>query len=235
MDPCEDAVKAPSAVQESLASRVDSLEGGMKDVSNQIKNLEGAVKSSKSGIEELKEEISKLSETVKDLMAVYEVVSREYNPFVEVENEKTKTHFGPAGCSTLKGISIIPSPSEGTSFKDLGGTKKLEPVDKVVRPESDVEMFLLNMPGDECNKGRNESTVNVERRMKSLEGAGNVGKPSSPTIDFKDAAYMLQMMKLVEFQLEKIFISRVECGRIDTDDVMRLDYYLKEFKRAGMV
>jgi len=201
---------APPLENDETLERVESLEGAVNDVTNQLKDLEGMVKSSKSDLDDLKKDLSKLDETIKQLFAIYEVVSKDYNPFVD------------------------PAVGDRVLENSVG------PLDRVVKPDSNVEKLLLDpVPGDESADPERLPVQEVyvsdsdESKPSADEG---VRREMEGTFNhnFKDALYLIQIAKLIEFQLEKMYITKVRGKRFDPEDVQLLDRYLSDFKRVGL-
>ena len=77
-----------------LASRLDmmdssitSIRGWVEDSRSKIANLEGTIDEfvprTKDDVEEIKNNINSMSEKVQQLMSLYEVISTQYNPFID--------------------------------------------------------------------------------------------------------------------------------------------------------
>ncbi len=70
-----------------LDSSVTALRGWVEDARNRITGLEGTINDTivplRSDLEEVKKDISSMDEKLQQLMALYEVISTQYNPFIE--------------------------------------------------------------------------------------------------------------------------------------------------------
>lgn len=209
--------------------KVEEMEGGLNDLKDKIKTIETGNKSIKSELEGLRGDLKKTNETIKQLLSVYEVVSQQYNPFVEQVPKKPQ--------------EVVTSPQANPSSNAASETwpKETKPVPTKVVAPSPYDRVI----GSDTDALNALEKIVVENRPKEVVGAIRGGEKMAMTGGDKDAAlradrnlqdnyYIMQILKLIEFQLEKIYLAKVNRAPVDTEDLQNLDRWLAEFKRVGL-
>jgi hypothetical protein len=226
------------APQDGTAKKVEELEGRVGDLRTMVEGMSSANKSVKNDIEGIKKDISSINDTIKDLLAVYEIVNKEYNPFIDVDARPANMRASKDNPSTLDkaDLHVIPykfkDPGEGVdktsdivrrgltnemkaNHRDDGFTSSIAQdklLDRVIRPDEESD--------DQSTYGTGEimqPTTKMEER-----------RAESPA----DTNYCLaQMLKLVEFQLEKLYNCKVSGRKLSDEDLDQLYRWLGEYKR----
>lgn len=236
-----DGVQRDTKFNESI-TRLETLEGVVNDLKTQLKNFEGGVKSTKAEMEGMKEELAKLNDTIKQLLTVYEVVSKEYNPFIDKPVKRRSALIGVDARQSSNemlpsGISGIGGDSDVVSVKEHIIKTEDESLDKIIKPDQEVEDFLSDkLPDKQEDKGSFADIDNDYGYGSVITVNDKVENEPTRTFlcQFHEAHYLMQMIKLVEFQLEKIYVAKVSGLRPDLEDVQLLDRYLADFKRVGL-
>ncbi|HTY46061.1 MAG TPA: flagella accessory protein C [Methanomassiliicoccales archaeon] len=209
------------------SKKVEEMEGSLNDVKDKLRTVETSSKSVKNELEGLRGDLKKTNETIKQLLSVYEVVSQEYNPFVDAPAKKAQVQSVNPSTISYSGLA-----SDGWSKQQASVPAKTVvpgPYDKVIGPDGDaIEV----------------KEVKVEQRPSEVAGANRGGdkmamsseKESALRADkmLQDNYYIMQLLKLVEFQLEKIYLAKVNRVPVDAEDLQNLDKWLAEFKRVGL-
>jgi len=209
--------------------KFEEMEGGLNDLKDKLKTIETGNKSIKSDLEGIRGDLKKTNETIKQLLSIYEVVSQNYNPFVETTSKKaqdvavtqqTSPATAPAG-------ETWPKPKASTVVR----TVTVSPYDKVIGPDFEISNLRDN--------------AKVESRPKEVDGAVTRGGDRMAMTSERDAAlradrtlqdnyYIMQLLKLIEFQLEKMYLAKMNRAPVDAEDLQNLDKWLAEFKRVGL-
>lgn len=222
---------------DGTAKKVDEIEGRVGDLKTQLDGVSTANKALKTDLESIKKDISSINDTVKDLLSVYEIVNKEYNPFVDADPKPSNTKFTKSAPSNSSepDLHVIPykldapvdrsrKPSDivqmgiANTMKTYNGdtiaSSNTEDkfLDRIIKPDDEVDDQLIDGMDDDMQL----TTKTAERRL----------EPAA------DTNYCLaQYLKLVEYQLENLYNAKVSGQRLKDEDLDRLYRWLGEYKR----
>lgn len=149
-----------------LDSSVTALRGWVEDARNRITSLEGTINDTvvplRSDLEEVKKDISSMGEKLQQLMALYEVISTQYNPFIETSatppppqaEEKSKEEEEIE--QLLRSVApeeFVASPSESAVEMQEGYDALEEPEFAELAPITEEEFGVDLEPGYEVGYG----------------------------------------------------------------------------------
>ena len=87
-------IPPPTETQQSTQSFdskfIDGVNQRISAVENEVSKLNVSMETSKRNISEIKEELEKMKENVKMVVSLYEMVSKKFNPFMDVTPEEIK-------------------------------------------------------------------------------------------------------------------------------------------------
>jgi flagellar protein FlaC len=202
------------------AKRYEEMEGNINDLKDKVKSFESSAKSIKGDMEGMRGDLGKMNDTMKQLLSVYEVVSREYNPFVEPTAKRPEV---PRPQAQEKKAAWAQSPNS-VEVSAVDG----EPYEQVIGLEEATGGFIETMTALPSK----EVESNDRSRIKVATNERDVARSADRVA--QDSYYLMQLLKLAEFQMEKIYIAKVNGMRIDQEDMQNLDKWFAEFKRVGL-
>jgi hypothetical protein len=237
----------------SDSKKIDAMDGNITDLKNQLEMMTMGSKAMKGDVDKIKIEIDGINDSIKNLLCVYEAVSREYNPFVDSEMPSQKKPERP----TPKDKACIPAPKAKPIEEDLedldldldmgvSNSNKIpeyieaEPMDRILKPENDdddvaqlVEKVKITKVTKPTKPLIVERPAPVERAQAPVEKA--LAPSPEPTTDLVVDFYSLnQIHKLVEHQLEQIYTMKLKGLKVPEEDYVSLDRWMAEYKRMGV-
>jgi hypothetical protein len=223
--------------------RIDTIDGTVTDIKNQIETMTLGNKAMKGDVDKIKGEIDGINDSIKNLLCVYEAVSREYNPFVDSEMP-TKKQENPSKKVEVCAPEPMAAEAETDDLDldldlDAGRAPKIpdyieaEPMDKILKPELDDDEVAKLVDKVKITK------VTKQPKQEMVEKPAQVEMPSSaspePATNMVVDFYSLnQIHKLVEHQLEQIYTLKMKGQKVPEDDYASLERWLAEYKRMGV-
>jgi hypothetical protein len=227
--------------------RIDTIDGTVTDIKNQLETMSLANKGMKGDVDKIKTEIDGINDSIKNLLCVYEAVSREYNPFVDSEMPSPKKADNPCkkeeACVPKPKAKVAEPAQEDLDLDldlDSGSVQKIpdyieaEPMDKILKPE-------LNDEDDVASLVEKVKITKVTRptRPQAPEKPAQIEKPTpvppEPGMNVVVDFYSLnQIHKLVEHQLEQIYTLKLKGQTVSEEDYASLERWLAEYKRMGV-
>ncbi len=231
----------------SEGKKMDAIDGTITDLKTQLETMNMGSKAMKGDVDKIKTEIDGINDSIKNLLCVYEAVSREYNPFVDSEMPSPRKPEGPAP-KEKPGIPAPRAKAQELELEDLdldldmdGGrqTNKIpdyieaEPMDKILKPEvddDDVAQLVEKIKITKVTKPTRSQVVDQPAVVEKAQAP--VPEPMmNVVVDF----YSLnQIHKLVEHQLEQIYTMKLKGLKVPEDDYASLERWLAEYKRMGV-
>lgn len=217
--------------------KFQEIEASVNDLKKHAESTDISSKATKAELESMKKDLSQINDSIKSLLNVYEAVSRQYNPFVDSElptnlaKEEPEIKLGSLGGSGELNLSTIGD----VPFDDDG------PLDRIVKPDEEEEIPFESLgtlgslslkdlnpspmeePVREIEEPLLKPTVKVESSPQPL--------PTAP-LPF-DSFALDQFHRLVEYQVNKIYKSRIAGNPVPQAELDNLDRWLNEFKRLG--
>ena len=233
----------------SDSKKIDAMDGNITDLKNQLETMTMGSKAMKGDVEKIKTEIDGINDSIKNLLCVYEAVSREYNPFVDSEMPSQKKPESPAPkekarmpVPKAKPIELDPEELDLDLDMDLGGSSsnkipeyiEAEPMDKILKPDVDEDDEVARLVEKvKITKVTKPARPQIAERPAPIEKAP---APSpEPTLDILVDFYsMNQIHKLVEHQLEQIYTMKLKGQKIPEEDYVSLERWMAEYKRMGV-
>lgn len=236
--------------------RIDAIDGTVTDLKNQLETMTLGSKAMKGDVDKIKTEMEGINDSIKNLLCVYEAVSREYNPFVDSEMPGPKKPEIPA----KKEEACVTKPKAKTEELELddldldldldagnapASTHKIpdyieaEPMDRILKPELDDDEVAKLVDKVKITKVTRPTRPQAIERPAQIEEPTPVAQqtPVSPgpamnvVVDF----YSLnQIHKLVEHQLEQIYTLKLQGQKVPEEDYASLERWLAEYKRMGV-
>jgi hypothetical protein len=232
--------------------RIDTIDGTVTDLKNQLETMTLGSKALKGDVDKIKTEIDGINDSIKNLLCVYEAVSREYNPFVDSEMPAPKK----AECPAIKEKESVPAPKAKAAELDLddldldldldqgkpidlGKTTKIpdyieaEPMDKILKPELDEDDVAQLVEKVKITKVTKPTRPQVIDKPAPVEKAP-VPAPEPSLNVVVDFYSINQIHKLVEHQLEQIYTMKLKGQKVPEEDYASLERWLAEYKRMGV-
>jgi hypothetical protein len=236
--------------------RIDTIDGTVTDLKNQLETMTLGSKAMKGDVDKIKTEMEGINDSIKNLLCVYEAVSREYNPFVDSEMPGPKKPEIPAkkeeACVTkpkakaeeleLDDLDLdldLDAGNAPASAHKIPDYIEAEPMDKILKPELDDDEVAKLVDKVKITKVTKPTRPQAIERPAQIEEPTPVAQqtPVSPgpavnvVVDF----YSLnQIHKLVEHQLEQIYTLKLQGQKVPEEDYASLERWLAEYKRMGV-
>jgi hypothetical protein len=236
----------------SDSKKVEALDGTITDLKNQIETMTMGSKAMKGDVDKIKTEIDGINDSIKNLLCVYEAVSREYNPFVDSEMPAPRKPESPAPKEKAyvpapKAKAKEPEPEELDLDLDLdlneGKPIKIpdyieaEPMDRILKPgldEDDVAQMVEKVKITKVTKPTRPQIVDKPAPIERAQAPAHAPTPE-PTMNIVVDFYSLnQIHKLVEHQLEQIYTMKLKGQIVPEEDYDSLERWLAEYKRMGV-
>lgn len=230
----------------SEGKKMDAIDGTITDLKTQLETMNMGSKAMKGDVDKIRTEIDGINDSIKNLLCVYEAVSREYNPFVDSEMPSPRKPEGPAP-KEKPGMPAPRAAAQELDLEDLdldldmdGGiqTNKIpdyieaEPMDKILKPEVDDDVAQL-VEKIKITKVTKPTRPQVADRPAVVEKAQ--APATEPMMNVVVDFYSLnQIHKLVEHQLEQIYTMKLKGLKVPEDDYASLERWLAEYKRMGV-
>ncbi len=233
----------------SESKKMDAIDGTITDLKTQLETMNMGSKAMKGDVDKIKTEIDGINDSIKNLLCVYEAVSREYNPFVDSEMPSPRKPEGPAP-KEKPGMPARRAKSQDHELEDLdldldldldGGrqTNKIpdyieaEPMDKILKPEvvdDDVAQLVEKIKITKVTKPTRPQIVDQPAAIEKAQAPA-----PEPMMNVVVDFYSLnQIHKLVEHQLEQIYTMKLKGLKVPEDDYASLERWLAEYKRMGV-
>jgi archaellum component FlaC len=224
--------------------RIDTIDGTVTDIKNQLETMTLGNKSMKGDVDKIKGEIEGINDSIKNLLCVYEAVSREYNPFVDSEMPHTKKPENPSKKAELNvpKTKVIEVETEDLDLDldlDAGRASKIpdyieaEPMDKILKPELDDAEVAKLVEKVKITKVTKQPKAQMADTPAHVEMAPSA--PPEPAMNVIVDFYSLnQVHKLVEHQLEQIYTMKLKGQKVPEEDYASLERWLAEYKRMGV-
>ncbi len=228
--------------------KFQEIEASVNDLKKHAESTDMNSKATKGEIEYMKKDLSQINDSIKSLLNVYEAVSRQYNPFVDSELPSSKKPVA------VEEDDVDLLASGNLSLGSLGNSKDTKKIDLSSSPMDDNgPLDRIVKPGDEEEEEFGSlGKLDQVKIPPSLLGKVDLTEPEPPqipepeptiltrprTIDKSSGTevdhYALeQVHKLVEYQMSKIYRSRLVGGEPDIEDIKAFDVWMSEFKRLG--
>jgi len=231
--------------------KIEAMDGTITDLKGQLDTMSMGSKAMKNDMDKIKAEIDGINDSIKNLLCVYEAVSREYNPFVDSEMPGPKK----AACPVPTKVEA-PAPKEKAAelgFDDLdldldleqgkpvntGKALKIpdyieaEPMDRILKPELDEDDVAQLVEKVKITKVTKPARPQVIDKPAPIEKAPT---PSpEPSLNVVVDFYSInQVHKLVEHQLEQIYTMKLKGQKVPEEDYASLERWMAEYKRMGV-
>ena len=232
--------------------KMEALDGTITDMKNQLESMTMGSKAMKGDVDKIKTEIDGINDSIKNLLCVYEAVSREYNPFVDSEMPAPKKQEAPApkekACAPAPKAKVKePEPEEMDLDLDLdldeGKPIKIpdyieaEPMDRILKPgmdEDDVAQLVEKVKITKVTKPTRPQTVDKPAPVEKAPAPAPTPAPEQTFNLVVDFYSLNQIHKLVEHQLEQIYTMKLKGQKVPEDDYESLERWMAEYKRMGV-
>ena len=233
--------------------KMEAMDGTITDLKNQLETMTMGSKAIKGDVDKIKTEIDGINDSIKNLLCVYEAVSREYNPFVDSEMPAPKKQE----CAAHKEKAAVPVPAPKAKAKepepedmdldldlDLSEGKPIkipdyieaEPMDRILKPEMDDDDVAQLVEKVKITKVTKPTRPLIADKPAPVERAPAAPALNpEPTVNLVVDFYSLnQIHKLVEHQLEQIYTMKLKGQKVPDEDYESLERWLAEYKRMGV-
>jgi len=234
--------------------KMEALDGTITDMKNQLESMTMGSKAMKGDVDKIKTEIDGINDSIKNLLCVYEAVSREYNPFVDSEMPAPKKQEAPApkekACAPAPKAKVKePEPEEMDLDLDLdldmGEGKPIkipdyieaEPMDRILKPgmdEDDVAQLVEKVKITKVTKPTRPQIVDKPAPVEKAPAPAPTPVPEQTVNLVVDFYSLNQIHKLVEHQLEQIYTMKLKGQKVPEDDYESLERWMAEYKRMGV-
>ncbi|HEY3419780.1 MAG TPA: flagella accessory protein C [Methanomassiliicoccales archaeon] len=232
--------------------RIDTIDGTVTDIKNQLETMGLGNKALKGDVDKIRSEIDGINDSIKNLLCVYEAVSREYNPFVDSEmpsprkaenvTEKAKVSE-PVSKDIAEELNLddldLDLDLDQGKTPVLGKSAKIpdyieaEPMDKILKPENDEDDVAQLVEKVKITKVTKPTKPQVFDKPAPIEKAPDpIPEPSlNVVVDFYS---INQVHKLVEHQLEQIYAMKLKGQMVPEEEYASLERWMAEYKRMGV-
>jgi archaellum component FlaC len=218
--------------EEQDRDKINNIEGSITDLKDQFESLNMSNRTVKTEINTMRDDLSEVARSLKDLLCVYEEVSKEYNPFVDPK-PTGKVVDDPIPKRERKVYdenTIIPARgSNGIPDDELIKVNQIMQ-DNQGDPRYGGAVYDNEPPRYTSDPRQHHSHSQYENRPNERVAPS----ATEPNIDDTDISIMIQFHRLIQSQMEKMIILRSRGIFIDKNEMQKLDYWVSEFKRAGM-
>jgi len=226
---------------------IDTIDGTVTDIKNQIETMTLGNKAIKGDVDKIKTDIDGINDSIKNLLCVYEAVSREYNPFVDSEMPSPKRAENPSkkeeACVPKLKTKVAEPIGEDLDLDldlDAGNAQKIpdyieaEPMDKILKPELEDDDDVASLVEKvKITKVTRPTRPQAPEKPAQIEKPAPV--PQEPGMNVVVDFYSLnQIHKLVEHQLEQIYTLKLKGQIVSEEDYASLERWLAEYKRMGV-
>ncbi len=212
----------PSIGSRAEERRIQELESNISDLKKHAENADMGNKAIKGEIEGIKAELSQIDESIKNLLSIYEAVTRQYNPFVEGAAKPSPVERADVDPKDVNASPVEDKVEDG-SIKEESPVDELGPLDKMVRPEDEEESLDIDAPAPSPPDTKRTPAPIIER-------AQEMADPLPPKAEPKDTFVLDQFHKLLIYQVDKIYHLKVEGREVSPRDVEDLNRWLEELK-----
>ena len=206
--------------------RMQELEVDMNDLNKQVETIERSSRVARGELDDIKVEINEINESIRNLLNVYEAISRPYNPFgdggdlpdITPDISNGELSAGGVMMSTNLGeLSDVPFDEEG-------------PLDRIVRPDEEESATMLDInPMDLVD----QTSVSSNSEAILQDTVARVSTADTSATTSFDPFVLEQFHKILVHQLGKIYNGCLKEGSMNNNDIDDLDRWLAEFKRIG--
>ncbi|MFA5312285.1 MAG: flagella accessory protein C [Methanomassiliicoccales archaeon] len=225
--PGDQASDANAQAQPKDDERIKVVNATVTDLKGQVDGLQMQGKSLKGDIDSMKNDLGSINESMKALLQVYEMVSRQYNPFVENSfrnNDMEQMSIPMKKPSDDQPDDFIMRPQDSFEAVPLGQARPRAPeFDPFERPNADRKM----------QNGRQADAAPEQRQQhrESPPPAIPYG-PAAPAPSYKTDNYCFtQVHKIVEYHMNRIYMEKMNGSRLAEEDYDELDHWLAELRR----
>ncbi|MCE5296660.1 MAG: hypothetical protein LLG16_06100 [Euryarchaeota archaeon] len=207
--------------------RIKVVNATVTDLKGQVDGLQMQGKSLKGDIDSMKNDLGSINESMKALLQVYEMVSRQYNPFVENSfrnNDMEQMSIPMKKNSDDQPDDYIMRPQDSFEAMPLNQVRSRAPeFDPFERPRTDMKM----------PNGRHEGAVPEQRQQfRESTPPGLSNEPAAPAPSYKTDNYCFtQVHKIVEYHMNRIYMDKMNGSRLTEEDYDELDHWLAELRR----
>jgi hypothetical protein len=188
--------------------RMDELEGSLTDFKDQVSRVDMSNRAVKGELDAIRDDLFQINETIKNLLCIYEAVSKDYNPFVEDSVRKAE----PVEDVIITGKEEVLADGGVPEIVEPETSNDILHIDDHVPEKIVPEEISIQLPEVEA----------VNAQHKAVPGPGST-----------DDISLIQVFNLVENQLQKLFIQRIKGQKLDPKELQTLDFWFSEFKRLG--
>ena len=203
-------------------------------------------KAMKGDVDKVKTEIDGINDSIKNLLCVYEAVSREYNPFVDSEMPSAEKQETPArkaeACEPKPKAKSVELEAEDLDLDfDLNEGKapkipdyiEAEPMDKILKPELDDDEVARLVDKVKITKVTGPTKPQVVEKPPQAEAPAPIAPETAMNV-VVDIYSLNQIHRLVEHQLEQIYTLKLRGQKVSEEDYASLERWLAEYKRMGV-
>lgn len=228
--------------------RMDLIEGTVNELKGQVETIGNVSNSVKGQMDSVKKDVESINDSIKNLLCVYEAVSKQYNPFVEQNAPEATVEKGNdplPSTANAGGIPLVDEEAEIQMAMDLDA-----PLDKVLRFDESgcADPKGLKLKGMELEEEVDgklkvkppamEEEVEVNLNLKE-DIMMKEPKPEPalerPRAQVKVDSYALrQIYKLVDYQLEKVYTAKTSGEAVAPEEIEMLERWISEFKLVGV-
>ncbi|MEM0449571.1 MAG: flagella accessory protein C [Methanomassiliicoccales archaeon] len=222
--------------------KIDQLEGTVNELKNQVETIGNTSTSIKGQVESMRKEIESINDSIKNLLGVYEAVSRQYNPFVDQAAPKVpsfKEETVPQTVTKLDkemGIPIVDEEGEIQMARDLNA-----PLDKVLKFDDNSSIAAnLDINVEEIDKEVGEKAKIKQSEKASMISEATPLQQDAPLISKSnkkiriDSYALRQIYKLVDYQLEKVYIAKSRGEEVPLEELEMLEHWMQELMMVGV-
>lgn len=222
--------------------RIDTIDGTVTDIKNQLETMSLGNKAMKGDVDKIKTEIDGINDSIKNLLCVYEAVSREYNPFVDSEMPHPKKPENPFKQEEACAPQPMAAETEELDLDldlDAGRAPKIpdyieaEPMDKILKPDLEDDEVAKLVDKVKITKVTKQPRPQIEEEPMPV-ATTPVASPEPATTLIVDLYSLNQIHKLVEHQLEQIYNLKLKGQKVPEEEYASLERWLAEYKRMGV-
>ena len=231
-----------SITPKSDNKRIDTIDGNITDIKTQLETMTLGNKAVKGDVDKIKTEIDGINDSIKNLLCVYEAVSREYNPFVDSEmpvakkpdNACPKKPSVPENMAKAveQDLDLDLDLKDG-KVESIPDSIEAEPMDKILKPELEDDEVAQLVDKVKITKVTRPIKPQITEKPPQAEIPAIVSQEATMNV-VVDFYSLNQIHKLVEHQLEQIYTLKLKGQRVPEEDYASLERWMAEYKRMGV-
>ena len=226
--------------------RMDKLEGSLVELKNQLETVGNSSTSTKGQVDSLKKDIEQINDSMRNLLCVYEAVSKQYNPFVDQDAPKALEMPAepekPAAPQPKKEAKIeLPDPNVPCVDEDQEIKMALDldaPTDKILKVDGCPAEMKEKTPENPAELPKDPEIDLNEMQLELLQAEMPEHEPKKEVLKRPkpvrmDSYALTQLYKLVDYQMGKVYSARASGEEVDQEQVEMLERGFNEFKMVG--